>query len=80
MKNKATIWIMIAAVGVVGCLAVYFFGPEQQQEPSGIISEEETSGITFEDEPEARALYEKMIETMRNAESLSYETNYKTEA
>jgi len=30
---------------------------------------------TFKDEPEAHALYEKMIETMRNANSLSYTGN-----
>ena len=30
----------------------------------------------FKDEPAARALYEKMIETMRNAKSLSYTSNY----
>ena len=51
------------------CLAVYFFGPEQRREPSDIKFEDETSGMTFEDEPEARALYEKMIEMMRKAES-----------
>ena len=30
------------------------------------------TSYTFQDEPEAHALYDKMIETMRNAETLSY--------
>ncbi len=71
---------MIVIVGVVGCLAIYFFGPEQQQESSDITLEDEPSGKTFKDEPEARALYEKMIETMQKAETLSYESNCREEA
>jgi outer membrane lipoprotein-sorting protein len=52
-----------------------------QTEPNQVISQAEPNEVmaktalfkdTFKDEPEARALYEKMIETMRNAESLSY--------
>ena len=69
MRNKVVLWSMVVVVVVLGCLAVYFFGPEQLREPSDITFEDETSGMTFEDEPEARALYEKMIETMRKAES-----------
>jgi hypothetical protein len=34
----------------------------------------------FRDEPEAHALYDKMVETMRKAESLSYESTYRWEA
>jgi len=34
----------------------------------------------FRDEPEAHALYDKMVETMRKAESLSYESAYRAEA
>ena len=34
------------------------------------------SEAVIKDEPTARALYHKMIETMRNAESLSYTSNY----
>ncbi len=80
MRSKAIVLIMIAAVGVVFVsLAAYLLEPAQQQEPSDITSEDEPSGMTFEDEPEARALYEKMIETMRNAESLSYTSNYRWE-
>ena len=67
MRNKVVLWSMIVVVVVLGCLAIYFFGPEQIREPSDITFEDETSGMTFEDKPEARALYEKMIETMRKA-------------
>ncbi len=80
MRNKVIVWAMIVIVGVVGCLAIYFFGPAQQQEPSDITLEDETSVMTFEDEPDARTLYEKMIETMLNAESLSYKSNYRWES
>jgi outer membrane lipoprotein-sorting protein len=41
-------------------------------EPNEAVSEAAYVQDTFKDEPEAHALYEKMIETMRNAESLSY--------
>jgi outer membrane lipoprotein-sorting protein len=81
MRNKVIVWAMIVVVGVIlGSLAIYFFGPEQQQEPSDITLEDKPSGMTLEDKPEARALYEKMIETMRNAESLSYTSNYRGQA
>ena len=90
MRNKVIVWAMIVVIGVIlGSLAICFFGPKQQQEPSditledkpsAITLEEEPSGMTSEDESEASALYEKMIETMRNAESLSYTSNYRGEA
>ena len=79
MTSKAIIWISIVLVGVVGCLAIYFFGSEQQQEPPGITIESETFSMEFEDEPEARALYEKMIETMRKAQTLSYTSSCRDE-
>jgi len=41
-------------------------------EPNQVTSQAAAVKDTFKDEPEAHALYEKMIETMRNAESLSY--------
>jgi outer membrane lipoprotein-sorting protein len=41
-------------------------------EPNEAVSETASVQDTFKDEPEAHALYDKMIETMRNAESLSY--------
>lgn len=37
-------------------------------------------GAQFEDEPEAHALYDTMTETMRKAESLSYESDYRWES
>jgi outer membrane lipoprotein-sorting protein len=81
MRNKVIVWAMIVVVGLIlGSLAIYSFGPEQQQEPSDITLEDEPSDMTLEDESDARALYEKMIETMRNAESLSYTSNYRGQA
>ena len=77
MKKKVIVWTMIVVFGaVLVCFAVYFFGPAQQQEPSGVPFKDEPSDVAFEDEPAARALYEKMIETMRNAETLSYKSEY----
>jgi len=43
-----------------------------QAEPNQVTSKAASVKDTFKDEPEAHALYEKMIETMRNADSLSY--------
>jgi outer membrane lipoprotein-sorting protein len=71
---------MVVVVVVLGCLAIYFFGPTQRRKPSDITFEDESPDVTFEDEPEARALYEKMIETMRSADSLSYKSNYRWES
>lgn len=42
--------------------------------------EEQSSDSTFIDEPTAHALYDKMVETMRNAETMYYESEYKWEA
>jgi hypothetical protein len=42
MRSKAIIWTTIVLLVVVGCLAIYFFGTEQQQEPSDITLEDET--------------------------------------
>jgi len=67
MRNKVTIWIVIVIV-IVGVavegLAIY------------IINVKEPFVRAFRDEPAARALYEKMIETMRQAETLSYTSKY----
>jgi outer membrane lipoprotein-sorting protein len=61
MKNKVTMWVVIVVVGVaVEGLALY------------IINVKEPFVGPFRDEPAARALYEKMIETMCQAETLSY--------
>jgi outer membrane lipoprotein-sorting protein len=43
-----------------------------QAEPNEVTSQAALAKDTFKDEPDAHALYDKMIETMRNAESLSY--------
>ena len=52
-----------------------------QAEPNQVTSQTEPNEVevrtasdvdNFKDEPEARALYEKMVEAMRNAKSLSY--------
>ncbi|MGB2862350.1 MAG: DUF2092 domain-containing protein [Sedimentisphaerales bacterium] len=43
-----------------------------QAEPNEVTPKTASVKDTFKDEPEAHALYEKMIETMRSAESLSY--------
>jgi len=93
ITKKQILFVMI--VGVVGCLAIYFFGPTQQKEPPEVTLKDEPSEVTLEDEPSdmalkgepsnvtfgdepaARALYEKMIETMCKAESLSYKSDYK---
>ena len=43
-----------------------------QAEPNEVKPKTVSVKDTFKDEPEAHGLYDKMIETMRNAESLSY--------
>lgn len=61
MRNKVTIWVVIVVVGlVIEGLALY------------IINVKEPFVRPFRNEPAARALYEKTIETMREAETLSY--------
>lgn len=81
MRNKIIVWTVVVVVGsVFGGLSLYFFGSAQQQEPSELTLRDEPSDVTFEDEPAARALYEKMIETMRIAESLSYRSDYRWES
>lgn len=42
--------------------------------------EEQPSDSTFIDEPAAHALYDKMVETMRNAATMYYESEYRWEA
>jgi outer membrane lipoprotein-sorting protein len=61
MKKKIIIWTIIVFAGLlVEGMALYI-----------LVSKEPFLG-PFRDEPEARALYEKMVETMRQAESLSF--------
>ena len=61
MRKKVTIWTIIVVAGLaIEGLALY------------IINAKEPFVGPFRDEPAAHALYEKMIETMRQAETLSY--------
>lgn len=61
MKKKIIIWMTVIFAGLlVEGMALYI-----------LISKEPFQG-PFRDEPKARALYEKMVEAMRQAESLSY--------
>ena len=45
------------------------------KEPNESASKTASTQDTFKDEPEAHALYDKMIETMRNAETLCYRSS-----
>ena len=66
MRNKINVWTIttIAALVLEGW-ALYVFGLSPAHWRSSMI---------VKDEPAAHALYEKMIETMRQAESLSYKS------
>jgi len=70
MKTRITVFIIIVAV-LFGCFLIYLLTPAKQKTPSD---------ITSQDEPAAHALYVKMIETMRQAQTLSYQSEYKYEA
>ena len=84
MRSKAIFWIIILVVAVVFIgLAFYLYEPAQQKDSFEVIKEdkasntaskEEISGVIAKDEPEARALYEKMNETFRKAQTLSYKS------
>jgi len=69
MRNSNSVWI----VTVGAALACSVLLPARAQE-------KQTSGTVFQDEPAAHALYDKMVETMRKAESLSYVSAYSWEA
>jgi hypothetical protein len=85
MRNKAILWIVIAVVAVVSVgLVFYLFEPAHQKDSLEVIKEdeatnteskEEISDVLSKDEPEARALYKKMNETIREAQTLSYKSN-----
>jgi len=70
MSNKVIPYIIIVAV-LLGCFVLHFFTSTQQQEPSN---------TRFTDEPTAHTLYDKMIETMRKADTLFYESDFRGEA
>lgn len=89
MKNKPLLLSIIIVIGVIGFAVLYFSGSSReagsseaasQTESFEPTSQPESPEVEFKDEPAARALYEKMIETMRNAESLSYTSTYMWEA
>ncbi len=65
MKNRAVVCIGLAC----GVLGWAFLCPVSAEE--GGLAE-----ALFQDEPAAHALYDKMVETMRKAESLYYEADY----
>jgi outer membrane lipoprotein-sorting protein len=46
-----------------------------QAEPNEVTPQTVSVKDTFQDEPEAHALYDKMIDAMRNAETLSYQSS-----
>ncbi|NQT01100.1 MAG: redoxin domain-containing protein [Planctomycetes bacterium] len=64
MRNKINVWTITAFAGLVlESWALYMVGSSPAHWRSSMI---------VKDEPAAHALYDKMIETMRQAESLSY--------
>lgn len=70
-RGKSMAWILallVAALGT-GSYSLCFGSGEQQAADSRALR----------DEPEARALYAKMIETIRRARSLSYESAFRNE-
>lgn len=80
---------MVIVVGFAGFLALHFLRPARQPGPSEITSQDkmgetaskqESPVREFKNEPAARALYEKMTEAMRAAQSLSYTSVYRWEA
>lgn len=69
MRNIA-LWIL-APASVLGLSALCAGASAEQGEPAE---------PAFKDEPEAHARYDTMVETMRKAESLSYESEYRMES
>jgi outer membrane lipoprotein-sorting protein len=70
IENKVTICTTILWT-ILGWLFFPMPALPQQEQPSN---------ATFKDEPAAHALYDKMIDTMRKAETLSYVSEYRWEA
>jgi len=71
MNDKKITWtVAIVTVTLFLYLTPDGFSATQQQK---------SSEVTIKDEPQARALYKKMIETIRTAETLLYESNLKEE-
>jgi hypothetical protein len=77
MRNKTIACMALGLGGVVFVsLFVYLSGPSRLETPSENKKLQKATDFAFTDEPAARALYEKMIQTMRNAESLSFTSDY----
>jgi peroxiredoxin len=66
LKNNIKIWITVAVFGLIleGWAFIVVSASPEHWRPSMIVK----------DEPVARALYEKMIETLRKTENLSYQS------
>ncbi len=70
MKKK--IMLVIITIGMLlGCSLLHFSASAQQNT---------SSDTEFVNDPIAHALYDKMIEAMRKAETLSYESDYRWES
>jgi outer membrane lipoprotein-sorting protein len=74
MKNwRIGIWLGVGLiVGSCGCLWGQEAAPQQTSQA--------TEAQAFKDDPQARALYDKMIEAFRQPQSLSYKSEYRWEA
>jgi outer membrane lipoprotein-sorting protein len=79
MKTRTFLSIIIFA-GLIIFLPFTIYGHTEQSEADQTSTDTKSPEVEFKDEPAARALYEKMIETMRAAESLSYTSAYMWEA
>ena len=64
--KQITRTVAVAVAAAILCLVSDCLGSAQRQEPPE---------VQFKDEPGARALYEKMVETVHQAETLSYESS-----
>ena len=79
MKTKIFLAIIVFA-GFIIFPPFTVYGHTQQSETDEASAKQKSTEMEFKDEPAARDLYEKMIETMRSAESLSYTSAFRWEA
>jgi outer membrane lipoprotein-sorting protein len=71
-RQQIAVWLW--ACLIIGSCGHLYAEEPVQQEKEGVGSE------VFRDQPEARALYEKMIEAIREPETLSYRSEYRWES